>query len=150
MVHGDTFLFSVKEPAGWKADTKDADSWQANVIFHEAGKPADSAAGVIRVRVNDKVSENTAADMAEDEGSYREQFPGVQFRDVAVSCDPYRCLSEIFFVPEKFYEYVTYLNPGAKKPVLISISMNSDKAEATAQELDAYKAVIQSLTVLKP
>jgi len=59
-------------------------------------------------------------------------------------------LGKVFYIPGKFYEYVAYVNPGPKKPVLFSVSMNTQKLEASAKELEAYKSAVQSVTLLKP
>ncbi len=59
-------------------------------------------------------------------------------------------LGKRFYIPGQFYEYVTYVNPGPKKPVLLSVSMNTQKLEASEKELEAYKSAVQSLTLLKP
>jgi hypothetical protein len=32
LVYGDNFLFSVKEPSGWKGDTASAEKFQSNVV----------------------------------------------------------------------------------------------------------------------
>jgi hypothetical protein len=150
LVYGDDFLFSVKEPPGWSGDTKNADKFQSNVILHESGQPPESSSGLIRIRVNDKTDENTSADLEEDMRSYRTQYPKIQFRDLSVKNPRYLCLAKVFYVPGEFYEYVTYVNPGPKKPVLFSVSMNTQKSEASEKEIEAYKSAVQSLTLLKP
>src|ERR1700719_2485472 len=66
LVYGDNFLFSVKEPAGWRGDTTSAEKFQSNVVLHEATQPVESLAGLIRVRLNEKTDENISADMEDD------------------------------------------------------------------------------------
>jgi hypothetical protein len=105
---------------------------------------------LIRIRVNPKQDENTAADLEEDIRGYRTQYPTVQFKNLAVRNPTYQCWARVFYVPGEFYEYVTYVNPGPNKLVLFSVSMNSQKSEATTKELEAYKSAVQSLTLLKP
>jgi hypothetical protein len=150
LVYGDDFIFSVKEPSGWNGDTTNAGKFQSNVVLHETGQPPESFSGLIRIRVNDKVDENTSADMAEDMRSYRARYPKVRFKDLSVGNPQYRCLAKVFYVPGEFYEYVTYVNPGPKKPVLFSISMSSEKSEASVRELEAYGSAVKSLMLLKP
>jgi len=150
LVSGDDFIFSVKEPPGWKGDTKGAGKFQSNVILHEIRNPAESVSGLIRIRVNDKADENTSADLEEDARGYRAQYPKIQFKDLAVENPRYLCLARVFYVPGEFYEYVAYVNPGPKKPILFSVSMNSQKSEASAKELEAYKLAVRSLRLLKP
>jgi hypothetical protein len=150
LVYGDDFMFGVREPPGWIGDTTNAKGFEANVVLHESGRPRDSWFGLIRIRVNPKENENISADMAEDMRSYKAQFPNVQFKDISIASPRYVCLSKLFYIPGESYEYVTYVNPGPKHPILFSVSMNTEKSEASAKELEAYKLALQSLTLLKP
>jgi hypothetical protein len=150
LVYGDDFMFSVKEPHGWSGDTTTAGKFESNVILHEAGQPAGSILGLIRIRVNTKVDENTSADLEEDQRSYKAQYPKVQFKDISVRHSKYLCLAKVFYIPGEFYEYVAYVNPGRTKPFLFSVSMNTQKSEASPKELEAFKSAVQSLTLLKP
>ena len=129
LVYGDNFLFSLKEPPRWSGDTTNAEKFQSNVILHESGQPPESSAGLIRIRVNDKTDENTSADLEEDMRSYEAQYPKIQFKNLSVKNPRYLCLAKTFYIPGQFYEYVTYVNPGPKKPVLLSVSMNTQKFE---------------------
>jgi hypothetical protein len=150
LVYGNNVMFGVKEPAGWAGDTANAASFEASVVLHESGQPSDSWFGLILIRVSSKVDENTSADMAEDIRRYKAQFPGVQFKDLSVANPRYLCLAKVFYIPEKSYEYVAYVNPGPTKPILFLVSMNTQKSEASPKELEAFKSAIQSLTLLKP
>jgi len=150
LVYGDNFLFSVKEPTGWQGDTATAEKFQSNVVLHEATQPVDSLDGLIRVRLNDKTDENISEDMEADIRSYRAEYPKIQFRDVAIKNPAYPAVAKVFYVPGKFYEYVTYMNPGLGKPFIFSVSMNSQKSEATAKQLAAYESTLASLKLLKP
>jgi hypothetical protein len=120
------------------------------VILHESGQPRLSWSGLIRIRVNPKVNENTSADLAEDMRDYKAQFSNVQFKDLVVTNPHYLCVAKLFYIPGESYEYVTYVNPGPKRPILFSVSMNTEKSEASAKELEAYKLAVPSLTLLKP
>jgi hypothetical protein len=150
LVYGDNFMFSVKEPPGWHGDTTNAEKFQSNAVLHEGGQPTDSTFGLIRISVNDKVDENTLADLKSDMRDYKAQYPTVQFKAIIAKNPSYSCLARVFYVPGKFYEYVAYVNPGRQKPLLFSVSMNTGKAEATAKELEAFGSAIQSLTLVKP
>ena len=150
LVYGDDFIFSIKEPPGWKGDVANAEKFQSNVILHENGQPPESFSGLIRIRVNEKADENTAADLAEDMRGYKARYPKIQFKDLAVENPMYRCLGKVFYVPGEFYEYVMYVNPGKGRPLLFSASMSSEKSEANEKELDAYKSAVRSITLLKP
>jgi hypothetical protein len=150
LVYGENFVFGVKEPVGWKGDTSNAEKFQSNVVLHESGQPLDSTSGLIRIRLDQKVDENTRADLEADMREYKAQYPRVQFKDIPAKHPDYLCLAKVFYVPGKFYEYVAYVNPGPQKPVLFSVSMNIQKSEASAKELDAFESAIWSLTLLKP
>jgi hypothetical protein len=150
LVYGDGFVFSVKEPIGWVGDTETAAQIDANLLLHETSQPHESTSGLIRIRVNDKVDENTNADMEADIRDYRTQYPEVKFKDIPAKAGRYLCLAKVFYVPGEFYEYVAYINPGLGKPILFSVSMNTGKSEASTAELSAYESVLQSLTLLKP
>jgi len=150
LVYGDNFAFSVKEPLGWKGDTKGAAEFESNVVFREIGRSPEEVSGMIRIRVNNKEDENTQADIKEDMRVYRERYPEVQFKDLSITNPRYRCLAKVFYVPGSFYEYIAYVNPGPGKPLLFSVAMNSQKVEATAKELGAYESAVESLTLLKP
>ncbi len=147
LVYGDGFIFSVKEPLGWRGDTENAEKFSANVVLHEAGKPKNSYTGLIRVSLNDKTDENIAEDMAADMREYRKQDPKVQFRELAINHPSYNSLAKVFYQSGEFYEYVAYVNPGPKRKFLFSVSMNTGKTEANEKELAAYKSTIQSLTL---
>ena len=150
LVHGDGFLFSVKEPVGWNGDTENAEKFNANVVLHEMGKPENSYSGLIRVLLSEKTDENIAEDMAEDMREYRERFPKVQFGNLAITRPDYKVLARVFYQPGESYEYVAYVNPGPKSKFLFSISMNTGKTEASEKELAAFKSALQSLTLFKP
>ena len=150
IVYGENFIFSVKEPTGWNGDTTNAEKFQCNLVLHESGRAPDSTEGLIRIRVNDKVDENTRADLEADMDDYKAKYPTVHFRDIPAKNPNYRCLASVFYIPGKFYEYVAYVNPGPQKPLLFSVSMNTYKSQASAKQLEAFQSAIQSLTLLKP
>jgi hypothetical protein len=62
----------------------------------------------------------------------------------------YPAVAKVFYVPGQFYEYVTYMNAGLGKPFIFSVSMNSQKSEATPKQLGAYESTLASLKLLKP
>jgi hypothetical protein len=150
LVYGDNFLFSVKEPAGWKGDTASAEKFQSNVVLHDATQSAASVVGLIRVRLNDKTDENISAEMEADIRSYRAQYPKVQLKEIIVKNPVHPTIAKVFYIPGQFYEYVTYMNPGSGKPFIFSVSMNAQTSEATTRQLDAYETTVASLKLLKP
>jgi len=149
IVYGKGFAFSAREPAGWRGDTENAAAFDADALLHEDGQPNGIVSGMIRIRVNDKVDENTASDMAADVREYQNQYPKVRFKNLAIKTH-YLCLGKLFYISGEFHEYVAYVNPGPTHPVLFSVSMNTGKSEATARELFAFETVVQSLKLMNP
>jgi hypothetical protein len=88
--------------------------------------------------------------MEDDIRSYRAQYSKIQFKDIDTRNPAYPAVAKVFYVPGQFYEYVTYMNPGRGKPFIFSVSMNSQKWEATAKQLGAYESTLASLNLLKP
>jgi hypothetical protein len=148
MVYGDGFIFGVKEPQGWHGDIDSAASYSANIVFTGPGFDSTSPFDIIRVCVNSKVDENTAADLEYDMKQYSDQYADIKFDSLHVDHPKYKCFSKIFFVENDFYEYVTYLNPGKRFRYTLSVSMSTKDTSATEQELSAYRTVISSLQCL--
>lgn len=148
IVYGETFSFGVKEPAGWHGDTDAASKFGVNIVFFPADKQSRAADVTIRVRVNKKVDEDTAADLAADMDGYRKEFPSVQFADAPIGHPSYATYSKLFFVPKRFYEYVAYLNPGKDTWFTLSVAMSVKGRPASEDELAALKEVATSLSVL--
>jgi hypothetical protein len=145
LVYGDGFMFGVKEPSGWKSDTQIASRLGANVAFYRAGESPESAVALIRVRVSGKADENTMGDLQSDMDGYRQEYAGVAFEDIAVAHPSYRTFAKLFFVKDTFFEYVVYLNPGKGVPLILSVSMNKQKARATKAEFEALQEVVRTL-----
>jgi hypothetical protein len=100
------------------------------------------------VRLNDKEDEDTAADLKYDMDGYRAKYPKIQFVDFTVTHRTYLVMPKLFLLPGEFAEYVAYLNPGPKAKFLISASMNKQREQASAEELEAFRLVVQSLLFL--
>jgi hypothetical protein len=148
LVYGQGFIFSVKEPAGWKGDTVNAAQFSTNIIFYPASQSLDKAQTIIRVLVADKTDENINEDLAHDMTGYREQYPNVVFKELAISHPKYQVFPKLFTVPGSFYEYVAYVNPGPTKKLMFSVSMNKQMKEASELELDVFQNIIASLQML--
>jgi hypothetical protein len=148
IVYGEHFSFAVSEPHGWNGDIEHAERFGANIVFHRSSETIDNASAFIRVRIDTKVDENTAADLKEDMSGYRKQYPKVEFQKVSVFHPKYPVFTKIFVVPDSFYEYVVYLNPGRKVPYLFSVSMNKHTNRATPDELAAFQQVVASISFL--
>ena len=148
IVYGDGFAFGVKEPDGWHGDTDAvARKYQANVVFSPVG--ASNAADItIRVRVSKKIDENTIEDLNYDMDGYKKEFPDAQFQDLNVEHAEYKTFTKLVFVPNRFFEYVAYLNPGPGRPYIFSVAMSTYKKPATDEELEAYESILKSLVWL--
>ncbi len=149
LIYGDNFIVSAKEPNGWKGDVANASLYHVNLVFYRNNETIQNAKTVIRILVADKTDENTIEDLKYDMESYRKQYPKVQFKDVSVKHPEYKTYSKLFYVDNRFYEYVTYLNPGNNYRYNISVSMNLQKAEASKEDMHAYSSVIESIRAVK-
>jgi hypothetical protein len=54
----------------------------------------------------------------------------------------------LFYQPGTFYEYVSYLNPGPKYGIILSVAMSKVRSSATESELEAYEMVLDSVKVV--
>ena len=149
IVYGDDWAFSVREPPGWHGDCSRAAQWNANIIFYRDTAAISVGSGLIRVVVARKADENTAQDLEQDMAGYRRDYPGVQFSPLAVSHPRYTVFPKLFAVPGTFYEYVTYLNPGPTSPRQFSVAYNSGATPASPEQLEAYRAVVASVSVVR-
>jgi hypothetical protein len=148
IVYGEHFKFGVEEPKGWIGDTQNAAELSSNIVFYQNIAQLKDADGVIRIRVNEKVDENTKEDLEYDMKSYQKEYPKIKFKKFRVSHEQYQCFPMLFYIQGKFYEYVTYINPGKDTKFTLSVSMNKPKNEASEQELKAYLFVVSSLSYL--
>lgn len=150
IVYGDGFAFGVKEPDGWHGDTgKIAAQYNVHVVFQSPSEPPESDV-TIRVRVNKKVDENTIEDLNYDMEGYKQQFPNAQFSALNLTHVEYKTFAKVFFIPNQFYEYVAYLNPGPGKRFILSVVMSKKGEPANEGELKAYRTVLKSIAWLSP
>jgi hypothetical protein len=146
IVYGKDFSFGVKEPDSWRGDTGEiANKYQVNVIFLPSQEESLKRDVTIRVRVSKKVDENTIEDLNYDMQQYKKKYPTAQFKELNVVHPEYRTFARNVFVPDQFYEYVAYLNPGPGKPLIFAVAMSKMNAPATDAELTAYKSVLESM-----
>jgi len=148
IVYGEGFAFGVKEPMGWHGDTNAAARYHVNIVFFPADKSSRRADVTLRIRVNNKVDEDTAGDLKADMDGYRREYSNVQFGELAIDHPTFTVFSKVFFIPRQFYEYVVYLNPGPKTPFILSVAMSVQGRPATEGEMAALKTVAGSLFVL--
>jgi hypothetical protein len=146
IVYGKDFAFTVKEPDGWRGDTGTlASKYQTNIVFLPDGEASRAQDVTIRVRVNTKTDENTTEDLNYDMQKYEKEFPAAQFSVLDVTHPEYKTFARTVFVPHVFWEYVAYLNPGPRKPLIFSVAMSKKNLPASDDELKAYKAILNSV-----
>jgi hypothetical protein len=148
ILYGEGYRFGVQEPAGWQGDWERASSLKSNIIFYPEGHKMTTAYGMIRVRVNKKRDEDTAADLAADMEGYRKRFPTIEFIDLQVAHPHYPCFPKLFLVEKRFHEYVAYVNPGPEYWYMFSVAINTGKNRATDSELEAFRTVVASLLAI--
>jgi hypothetical protein len=151
LVYGEGFVLGVKEPAGWRSDTgAEAAKLHANVVFFPGTAGPKDGEVNIRVRVNDKVDEDTVKDLEADMQGYRKEYPEIQFAEIPFKHAEYATFAKLFVQPGNLYEYTAYLNPGPRHPFNLSVTLSKGKSAATPAELAAYETVLKSLKVLGP
>ena len=149
IVYGEGFVFGVKEPDQWRADTGDvARKYRVNVFLAPVQAIGGSKAVNIRVRINSKVDENTVEDLNYDMEQYKKKFPTAEFSNLSVAHPEYKTFARLVCVPDQFYEYVAYINPGPRSKFMFSTAMSKDSKPATAEEWKAYETVLKSLVWL--
>lgn len=149
IIYGDEFLFGVNEPDGWKSDIENANEYFSNVIFYKSDENIKNAIALIQVANFIKHDENTERDLRYDIKTYKHQYKKLEQQDFFVGHEEYKCYSKLMYVEEEFYQYTVYVNPGSKFKSGLSVAMNISKRPATENELNAFKQIIASLTMLK-
>lgn len=145
IVYGDKWAFAVAEPTRWHGDIQLAESYHVNIVFFPENVESKAADVTIRVRVNDKTDEDMGKDLRADMEEYRARFPKVFFTDLALTHPSYPLVSKLMSVPNEFFEYVAYVNPGKEYPYLLSVAMSKRKDAATPEEFVAFRKVLESL-----
>lgn len=148
MVYGEGFAFGVKEPQGWVGDIQNSSRFHANIIFYKKSETAENAKALIRILVAKKADENTKADLEYDMEGYKSKYRNIKFKDINVNHPTYKTFPKLFFVPDTFFEYVVYINPGKEFTQLFSVSMNKQKKEATKEELEAFRNITSSILMI--
>ena len=149
MVYGDDFMFTVKEPGGWIGDIDNAEKYYSNIIFYKSKADIDNGGALIQVYNFKKTDEETHNDLEYDIKSYRDKYANLKEKDLSVSHKEYKCYSKTVYVENNFYQYLVYVNPGAKYKSGLSVAMNISKRPATEEELKAFNEIITSLVMLK-
>ena len=148
IVYGQGFIFSVKEPPGWKGDTDNAQKFSSNLILYPESSSIEHAPAIIRIVIVDKTDERIGLDLDADMKGYRARFPNIRFATLHVTHPAYASVAKVFYLPGNFYEYVTYINPGPSRKLMFSVAMNIHGRQANGAEMTAYRRCIASLDML--
>ena len=148
VVYGDKFMFVIQEPEGWAADIENAAKLSAGVVLVREGETFEKHGVLIAIRVAKKVDENTTEDLDHDMREFRNLYPDVQFKALKAPHPTYASHAKLFAIPRSRHDYVTYLNPGAGAPFLVSVTMTTGKKEADKKDLKVYQEVIGSLELI--
>ena len=149
LVYGDSFIFSIKEPRGWTGDTEIAHKFYSNIVFYKSIADFNKGGALVQVYNYKKQNEKTENDLNDDIKGYKKDYSNLIEQELIVDHKDYKCFSKLIYVPDKFYQYIVYVNPGLKYKSGISVSMNISKRIATEEELKAFREIISSLVMMK-
>jgi hypothetical protein len=146
IISGQGFVFLASEPQGWDTDTgKAATEYSVNAIFFPRVQVSRSHHVTIRVRLNQKTTEDPNEDMRGDVNDYKKRYPSTKFADLDFKHPNYKTCAKLFYTQGDFYEYVAYLNPGPQYKFMFSVALSKEKQAATQDELAAFSHVLRSL-----
>jgi len=148
IVYGEGFAFMVRGPQGWVGDTQNSNKFGASIIFYRKSETAENAKALIRISVLKKADENTKADLEYDMEGNKMKYRNIKFKDIDVTHPTYKTFPKLFFVPDTFFEYVVYINPGEGIPQIYLVSMNKQKKEATNEELEVFRNIVRSILMI--
>lgn len=148
MVYGDGFTFSLKEPQGWTGDIDNAAKYQANIVFYLNKTDPEKGGTLIQAYAFSKHDENTIEDLNYDVNSYKKDYPTLKEQTFEAKHKNYTTFSKLIYVDNKFWQYITYINPGVKFDKGVSVAMNISKRAATDKELAAYRQIVNSLVMI--
>jgi hypothetical protein len=137
------YVLTVHTPEGWQGDTEAAKQYQGVVVFTPKAAGPDSAK--ILVSVHHKSDENTELRLQGEIAQYRKRYPHLELKDLDVKHPQYATFGKLFSQPDDFYQYISFLNPGAVYPYTLYAAMLKQKTPATPEELATYKDILQSL-----
>lgn len=139
----------VKEPHNWVGDLVKAPDYYAAALFYQNTKSFKSGGALIKVTVYKKIDENTLADIEYDMNKFSKNNQKAKFLPIEVTHSDYAAFGRLAYVERKYYEYVTYLNPGREFEAGILVRMELKNREATPTEWTIYEEIVRS-THLSP
>ena len=149
VVSGQGCTFSVKQPPDWKSDSGAlAKSFNVNLLLTPKEEETKHPVVSIRVRVNGKTDEQIEKDLEIDVAGYLKEDPDVVVKPLDVAHATYSSVGSSVIERGMFSEYVLYVNPGKDFNFILSIALSIRGREATSDEMNAYREVVQSLQVM--
>jgi hypothetical protein len=148
LVRGQGITFSVNGPAGWTSDTGAlARTFNVHLLLTPEGEETRHPVVSIRVRVNGKTDEQIEKDLAVDVAGYLKDDPDVVVKPLELAHASYATVGSTVTERGRFSEYVLYLNPGKEYKVILSLALSIRGREATPEEMNAFRDVVQSFAV---
>jgi len=118
------------------------------VAFAPEGEELKHPVVSIRVRVNGKTDEHIEKDLEADVAGYSKEYPEVVVQPLDLAHGSYASVGSKVIERGMFSEYVLYVNPGKEYKSILSLALSIRGREATADEMNAFRQVVQSLQVL--
>ena len=150
IIYGDSFLFSIHEPIGWKGDVDNAKNHNANIIFYKSTENIKKGGIFVQVLTYKKQDEEVSKDLEYEINTIKEKNHDLKQQSIdANNKNQYACFSKLVYVEKIFYQYTAYINPGNKFHNAFSISMKIEKRAANKEELAGFKEIISTLVIFK-
>lgn len=150
IIYGDSFLFSIHEPLGWKGDVENAKSHNANIIFYKQTENVKKGGTFVQVLTYKKQDEEVNKDLEYETNNMKEKNHDLKIQIVeANNKNQYACFAKLIYVENLFYLYTAYINPGNKFHNAFAISMKVEKHPATKEEIAGFKEIISTLIIFK-
>lgn len=150
LISGNGFSFTLKQPAGWICNTQKAEEYMANAILYVNEDSIKTGGALVQLSVFLKPDEFTEKDLEENISTYKNEYSNLKETNIDSIVHPtYRTYGKLEYVPDDFYQYIIYLNPGQQFKYGFSVGMNIYKRPANNEELDAIKLIVSSLHMLK-
>ena len=149
IIYGDSFLFSIHEPAGWNGDVDNAKNYNSNIIFYKNKEELKKGGALIQILTYKKQDEEVLKDLEYEITTIKEKNHDLKQQNIDVSSKTNACFAKLVSVDNVFYKYIAYINPGDKFHNAFSVIMTIQKRSASKEELIAFREIISTLVVFK-
>lgn len=150
IIYGDSFLFIVHQPAGWRADMDNVKAMNANIMFYRSNDTFKVKSPLVQVFTYKKQDEQVDKDFEYELLSIKEKNPQTREQNIEVNnMNGYLCFAKVAYVENESYQYIAYINPGSHFRNAFSVIMTVLRRRATTQELAAFKEIVYTLVVFK-